>query len=120
MKNAVMKKSSRLGLLYRESRWLLAFGALALLRPQAALAAAAGGGAGLPWETPLVTIETSITGPVAYAISLIAITSAGATLVWGGEISEFTRRIIFVVLVIGLLAFAAQVYSTIFAAGALV
>lgn len=99
---------------------MLALGALALVRPRAALAAAAGGGGNLPWETPLQTIQQSITGPVAYAVSLIAIFAAGATLVWGGEISEFTRRIIFVVLVIALMAFAAQVYSSVFSNGAII
>ena len=120
MRNTPIIKSSRLGRVYREGRLVLALGMLALVHPRVALAAAAGGGGNLPWETPLQTVETSITGPVAYAVSLIAIFAAGATLVWGGEISEFTRRIIFVVLVIGLMAFAAQVYSSIFANGAIV
>jgi type IV secretion system protein VirB2 len=51
-------------------------------------AAASTGGGSLPWETPLQTIATSITGPVAYAISLIDIVVAGAMLVWGGEVNE--------------------------------
>lgn len=104
----------------REARLVAAVAALAITSPRLALAASSGGGGGLPWETPLQTVQQSITGPVAYGISLIAIVAAGATLVWGGEISEFTRRIIFVVLVIALIALAAQVYSTLFASGAVV
>jgi type IV secretion system protein TrbC len=42
--------------------------------------AAASGGGGLPWETPLETLRDSITGPVAYAISLMGVVVAGATL----------------------------------------
>jgi type IV secretory pathway VirB2 component (pilin) len=77
-------------------------------------AAASTGGGSLPWETPLQTIATSITGPVAYAISLIGIVVAGAMLVWGGEINEFARRMIMLVLVISLIVFATQVLSTLF------
>jgi hypothetical protein len=40
--------------------------------------------------------------------------------VWGGEISEFTRRIIYVVLCVTLIALAAQTYSQIFAGGAVI
>ncbi len=112
-------KGLRTSRFIRKAKFLVSSGLVALANPRAALAAAAGGG-NLPWETPLTTIQTSITGPVAYAISLIAIVAAGATLVWGGEISEFTRRIIFVVLVIALIAFAAQAYTSIFAGGAVI
>jgi type IV secretion system protein TrbC len=80
----------------------------------ASQAAASTGGGSLPWETPLQTIATSITGPVAYAISLIGIVVAGAMLVWGGEINEFARRMIMLVLVISLIVFATQVLSTLF------
>lgn len=80
--------------------------------------AASSSSGSLPWETPLQTVLTSLDGPVAYAISIIAIVAAGATLVWGGEISEFTRRIIFIVMVISLIALATSVYSTIFTSGA--
>jgi type IV secretory pathway VirB2 component (pilin) len=83
----------------------------ACLAPEAA---ASTGGDSLPWETPLQTIADSISGPVAYAISLIGIVVAGAMLVWGGEINEFARRMIMLVLVISLIVFATQVLSTLF------
>ncbi|NQY74375.1 MAG: TrbC/VirB2 family protein, partial [Candidatus Margulisbacteria bacterium] len=54
---------------------------------------------GLPWESGLVTLQQSLTGPVAMAISVIAIVVAGATLIFGGEIGEFARRMIMIVLV---------------------
>jgi type IV secretion system protein VirB2 len=77
-------------------------------------AAASTGGGSLPWETPLQTISTSITGPVAYAISLIGIVVAGAMLIWGGEINEFARRVIMLVMVISLIVFASNILSTLF------
>lgn len=87
--------------------------------PGSAFASSSGGG-GLPWESPLQTITTSITGPVAFAISVIGVVAAGATLIWGGEVSGFTRTLIFVVLVIGLIVGAVNILSTLFGVGALV
>jgi type IV secretion system protein VirB2 len=84
--------------------------ALALVSPDAF----AGTATGLPWETPLTTIMTSLTGPVALAVSLIAITVTGGVLVFGGDLGEFARRSILLVLVIGLIVAAASVLSTLF------
>ncbi|WEV50245.1 TrbC/VirB2 family protein (plasmid) [Acinetobacter sp. ESL0695] len=67
---------------------------------------------GLPWESPLAKLKDSITGPVAIGISLIAITVSGCMLIFGGEINEFGRRMIMVVLVIAVIVFAAQMLST--------
>jgi type IV secretory pathway VirB2 component (pilin) len=93
---------------------------LSFLLPEQVQAAATGGG-GLPWETPLQTITRSIQGPVAYTISLLGIIACGALLIWGGEINEFMRRGIMLTLVISLVVFASQVLSGLFnTAGALV
>jgi type IV secretion system protein VirB2 len=70
-------------------------------------AEASTGGGSLPWETPLEAIRDSVTGPVAYAISLMGIVVAGAMLVWGGEIGDFVRRIIMLTLAISLIVFSA-------------
>lgn len=69
-------------------------------------AADGGGSGGLPWEGPLKKIRDSISGPVAFGIALLGIIACGATLIWGGEVSEFTRRIIYVVLVVCIIVFA--------------
>jgi type IV secretion system protein VirB2 len=84
----------------------------------AELAIAATSGGGLPWETPLQTVRDSISGPVAYAVSLMGIVVAGAMLVWGGEINEFVRRVIMLILVISLIIFASNILSTLFNAAA--
>jgi len=82
--------------------------------------ALAGTTTGLPWETPLTTIMNSLTGPVALAVSLIAITVTGGMLVFGGDLGEFARRSILLVLIIGLIVAAASVLSTLFGATAAV
>lgn len=93
------------------------FGA-AFLSTHPALAAASSGGGSLPWETPLTTFLNSMKGPVAYGISIVALVSACATLVWGGEVTEFSRRIIYLILVIAGLALATSLYSSLFTNGA--
>src|SRR6201988_503208 len=80
---------------------------------------AAAGGA-LPWEAPMHTIATSLTGPVAYAIGLIGIAIAGGTMLWGGELTEFGRRACMTGLVASGLVFAAPMLSTAFGVSAAV
>jgi type IV secretion system protein VirB2 len=82
--------------------------------------AAPTGGAGLPWEAALTQIYTSITGPVALSVAGIGFVSAGAILVFGGDVPEFGRRICYLSLVVALLVTAAGVINTLFGAGALV
>src|SRR5215470_14176777 len=76
------------------------------------LQAAAGGT--LPWEKPMTTIATSLTGPVAYAIGLIGIAIAGGAMLWGGELTEFGRRACMIGLVVSVLVFAAPMLSSAF------
>lgn len=92
---------------------LVAVSLVLVAMPDLAFASDSGGG-GLPWEAPLKTVTNSIKGPVAYAISLIGIVAAGAMLVFGGEVNEFLRRVIMLVLVISLIVFASNVLSTLF------
>ena len=81
---------------------------------------AATGGAGLPWETPLTTLSNSVTGPVAYAVSLIGIVGAGGILIFaGGQVNEFLRAVLFCVLVIAFIIAAKNTLTAFgFAAGA--
>ncbi len=67
----------------------------------------ASGSSVLPYETWLKTIQKSLTGPVAFSVSLIGIVSCGATLIFtGGEMGRFMRSIVY--LVIGLADFIYQ------------
>jgi type IV secretory pathway VirB2 component (pilin) len=63
----------------------------------------ASSGGSLPWEGPLEQIQESITGPVAGYIALAAVAIAGGMLIFGGELNDFARRLIYVVLVAGIL-----------------
>jgi type IV secretion system protein VirB2 len=80
-------------------------------------AAAAAAGGGLPYESWLSKIQSSITGPVAFAFAIIGLVVAGATLIFGGELNGFIRSLIFVALVMGLII-SAQNMMTFFGTGA--
>ncbi|WP_162243580.1 TrbC/VirB2 family protein [Rhizobium sp. Leaf386] len=78
----------------------------------------AGSGGGLPWEAPLQQIQESITGPVAGFIALAAVAIAGGMLIFGGELNDFARRLMYVVLVAGILLGATQIVGLFGATGA--
>ena len=90
-----------------------------LLLPDVALAAGAGGG-GLPWDTPLTTLRTDLTGPVAFSLALIAMFVAGAVLVWGGERHGFARSMVMAVLVGAALTSIVNLASALGIAGAVI
>ena len=72
---------------------------------------------GLPWEGPLTILKNSLSGPVALAISIIAIVIAGCTLIFGSEIDGFARKMIVVVLVIAVIVAANSFLTVLFGAG---
>lgn len=72
----------------------------------------------MPWETPLKTLMKSVTGPVAMAISLLGVAVCGGMLIFGGELGEFTRRAVMLVMVIALLTGSAGVITTLFGSAA--
>ncbi|MES9936740.1 MAG: TrbC/VirB2 family protein [Sedimenticola sp.] len=75
----------------------------------------------LPWEGALDILKASITGPVALAISLIAIVVGGGMLIWGGELNDFARRMVVIVLVLAMIVAASNLLNALFAgAGALI
>lgn len=80
--------------------------------------AMASSGGGLPWEAPLEQIQQSITGPVAGFIALAAVAVAGGMLIFGGELNDFARRLMYVVLVAGILLGASQIVALFGATGA--
>ena len=80
-----------------------------------ALASSSGG---LPWEGPLQKIQESITGPVAGYIALAAVAIAGGMLIFGGELNDFARRLVYIVLVAGLLLGATTIVGLFGATGA--
>jgi type IV secretion system protein VirB2 len=92
--------------------------ALAVMCLALATPALASSGGGLPWEQPLQQIQESITGPVAGFIALAAVAIAGGMLIFGGELNDFARRLMYVVLVAGILLGATQIVGLFGASGA--
>jgi type IV secretion system protein VirB2 len=80
--------------------------------------ASVGTGGGLPYETWLTSLQNSVTGPVAFSLSIIGIVVAGGVLIFGGDLNGFFRTLIFLVLVMALLVGAQNVMSTFFGRGA--
>lgn len=91
--------------------------AVFLIAPQHAFASEGTGGA-LPYESWLTNLRNSVTGPVAFALSIIGIVVAGGVLIFGGDLNGFFRTLIFLVLVMALLVGAQNVMSTFFGRGA--
>ncbi len=100
---------------HRSTRLLWTVLAVSLLAATPALASSGGG---LPWEGPLQQIQESITGPVAGFIALAAVAVAGGMLIFGGELNDFARRLMYVVLVAGILLGATQIVGLFSASGA--
>jgi type IV secretory pathway VirB2 component (pilin) len=91
--------------------------ALMLLLPQQALASEGGGGQ-LPYESWLTNLRNSVTGPVAFTLSIVGIVIAGGVLIFGGDLNGFFRTLFFLVLVMALLIGAQNMMSGLFGQGA--
>jgi len=91
--------------------------AFLLLVPQHAFASEGTGGS-LPYESWLTNLRNSVSGPVAFTLSIIGIVVAGGILIFGGELNGFFRTLIFLVLVMALLVGAQNIMSTFFGRGA--
>jgi type IV secretion system protein TrbC len=96
---------------------LFVLAAFIFLAPQHAFASTGTGGS-LPYESWLTSLQDSVTGPVAFALSIIGIVVAGGVLIFGGDLNGFFRTLIFLVLVMALLVGAQNVMSTFFGRGA--
>ena len=75
-------------------------------------------GGSLPYETWLTSLRNSVTGPVAFTLSLVGIIVAGGVLIFGGDLNGFFRTLIFIVLVMALLVGAQNMMTTFFGAAA--
>ena len=76
--------------------------------------AAVGSGGALPYESWLVNLRNSVTGPVAFTLSIVGIVVAGGILIFGGELNAFFRTLIFIVLVMALLIGANNIMTNLF------
>lgn len=88
--------------------------------PQLGWASTSDGGGALPYEAWLTKLQSSVTGPVAFSISIIGIVVAGSVMIFGGDLNSFFRSMIFLVLVMALLVGAQNIMSSFFGHGALI
>lgn len=102
----------------QHKRPFLTLAVIAVAAIVAASPALASSGGSLPWEGPLEQIQESITGPVAGYIALAAVAIAGGMLIFGGELNDFARRLMYVVLVAGILLGATTIVGLFGATGA--
>jgi len=77
----------------------------------------AAGGGGMPWEGPLQQIVDSLTGPVAFSIGALAFFVAGGMLIFGSEIGDFTKRVLFGVLAASLMILGPNLLQVLFGGG---
>lgn len=92
---------------------------LGALLPLDAIASVGTGGS-LPYETWLESLRNSVTGPVAFALSITGIVIAGGVLIFGGDLNGFFRTLIFLVLVMALIVGAQNIMSSFFGHGAVI
>ena len=96
---------------------VIALGLFALALAPDAMATTGTGGS-LPYESWLTSLRNSVTGPVAFSLSIIGIVVAGGVLIFGGELNAFFRTLIFIVLVMALLVGAQNMMTSFFGKGA--
>ena len=80
--------------------------------------ASEGVGGGLPYESWLMNLRNSVTGPVAFGIAVISVVVSGGVLALGGDLSGFFRLFIFLVFVMSLVIGAVSLMSNFFGRGA--
>jgi type IV secretion system protein TrbC len=73
-----------------------------------ALASAVTTGGSLPWEGPMSTLATELTGPTASTIAIIAIFVAGLALIFGEDLGKFARTLLMIVIAIAFLVGASR------------
>jgi len=83
--------------------------------------AAAGTGPDMPWDSGLDKLVKNLTGKTALAVGVLAMFAASAALVFGGEMSEFTRRMILMILAVAVMVSGTSLINIFFGVtGALV
>ncbi|SCC93509.1 Conjugal transfer protein TrbC [Thiomonas sp. X19] len=75
---------------------------------------------GLPWDTPIQTLQNDLTGPVATGISVIAFLAAGAALVFGEELGGIAKKALYVVLGVAMIVMGNKFLSALGLSGAVI
>jgi len=73
---------------------------------------------GLPWDTPIQTLQSDLTGPVATGVSVIAFLAAGSALVFGEELGGIAKKALYVVLGVAMIVMGNRFLAALGLAGA--
>jgi type IV secretion system protein VirB2 len=67
----------------------------------------------MPWDGALQQIQSALTGTTARALGAIALAVSGGMLAFGGELNEFTKRLMMVVMAISIMLLANNIIGII-------
>jgi type IV secretion system protein VirB2 len=95
---------------------LLAFACVILFHPSLALASSTG--ESMPWDSPLTKVLNSVTGPVAFVFSVIALVAFGCALLFGSDLNAFVRGLLVLMMIISVVVFAKNMAASVFGIGA--
>lgn len=98
------------------------------IRSSVALATSLGGigqamastSGGLPWDSPVETLQNDLTGPIATGISVVAFLAAGAALVFGEELGGIAKKALFVVMGVAMIVLGNNFLNVLGLSGALI
>jgi hypothetical protein len=74
----------------------------------------------MPWDAPLTTLQTDLSGTTATALSLIGIVAVFGVLIFGGELNHFFRTLCYLILLISVLVAGNNVLTALNITGATV
>lgn len=69
---------------------------------------------GLEYETALKTFSSSITGPVAFFIAIIAMAASGFGIVFGGELTGWIKIACGIICIVGFIVFSSNIFQTLY------
>ncbi len=73
---------------------------------------------GLPWDSPVKTLQNDLTGPIATGISVVAFLAAGAALVFGEELGGIAKKALYVVMGVAMIVMGNSFLSALGLSGA--
>lgn len=91
---------------------------LMLLFVTSPVMASSAGGGGLPFESWLVKLQNSITGPYAFTAAIFGMVGAGTALIFGGDMNGILRTLLVLVLVMSFLVASENMLQAITGKGA--
>jgi len=119
LKQQAVKFGVKFGTATRDA-WFKAGMIIGVIIQAGAVPAFATGSGTLPWDGPIQTLTSNLTGPVATGISVVAFLAAGAALVFGEELGGIAKKALYVVLGISMIVFGNNFMSDLGITGALV